>query len=212
MAITGVTDYTNTYATSRTNGSNGVSGSTQGYLNGLKEKYPDVNITVADFKNGKQEDAYIFGSSGGNNIVIASNIIEKMASDPATAAKYEKYIAEVPEAAGIMKDGIEAHGNEMVACGTAIDKDGKVTYWSVSRHKPSKESQSVSYKKILQEQLEEKRAKKKEEEKLKEKRLEKAESLDKLLEKIKAKRAEMEMSLSEKLQEDGKGVQMDLTI
>lgn len=50
MAITGVTDYTNTYATSRTNGSNGVSGSTQEYLNGLKEKYPDVNITVADFK------------------------------------------------------------------------------------------------------------------------------------------------------------------
>ena len=212
MAITGVTDYTNTYAASKTNGSNGVSGSTQEYLNGLKEKYPDVNITVADFKNGKQEDAYMFGSSGGNNIVIASNIIEKMASDPATAAKYEKYIAEVPEAAGIMKDGIEAHGNEMVACGTAIDKDGKVTYWSVSRHKPSKESQSVSYKKILQEQLEEKRAKKKEEEELKEKQLEKAESLEKLLEKIKEKRAETETSLSEKLQEDGKGMQMDLTI
>ena len=95
-----------------------------------------MNITVADFKNGKQEDAYMFGSSGGNNIVIASNIIEQMASDPAAAAKYEKYIAEVPESAKIMKDGIEAHGNEMVACGTAIDKDGKVTYWSVSRHKP----------------------------------------------------------------------------
>ena len=36
----------------------------------------------------------------------------------------------------------------MVVCGTAIDKDGKVTYWSVSRHKPSKERQSVSYKKL----------------------------------------------------------------
>ena len=209
MAITGVTDYKNTYAASKTNGSNGVSGSTQEYLNGLKGKYPDVNITVADFKNGKQEDAYMFGSSGRNNIIIASNVIEKMASDPAIAAKYEKYIAEVPEAAGIMKDGIEAHGNEMVACGTAIDKD---TYWSVSRHKPSKESQFVSYKKILQEQLEEKRAKKKEEEELKEKQLEKAESLEKLLEKIKEKKAETETSLSEKLQEDGKGMQMDLTI
>ena len=130
----------------------------------------DVNITVADFKNEKQEDAYMYGSRGGNNIVIASAIIEKMAADSSTAAKYEKYIAEVPEAAEIMKDGIAAHGGEMVACGTAIDKDGKVTYWSISRHKQPKESQSVSYKKILQEQLEEKRAKKKEEEKLKEKR------------------------------------------
>ncbi len=31
MAISGVTDYTNTYAISRTNESNGVSGSTQEY-------------------------------------------------------------------------------------------------------------------------------------------------------------------------------------
>ena len=42
--------------------------------------------------------------------------------------------------------------------------------------------------------------------------MEKAESLEKLLEKIKEKRAETETSLSEKLQEDGKGMQMDLTI
>ena len=207
MAISGVTDYTNAYAADRANGSSTLNGDSQAYLNSLKEKYPDVNITVADFKNGKQEDAYMFGSSGGNNIVIASNIIEQMASDPAAAAKYEKYIAEVPESAKIMKDGIEAHGNEMVACGTAIDKNGKVTYWSISRHKPSKESQSVFYKKTLQEQLEEKRAKKKEEEALKEKRLEKAETLEKLLEKIRTG-----TGAPVKVQEEGKGAQLDLTI
>ncbi len=207
MAISGVTDYTNAYAADRANGSSTLNGDSRAYLNSLKEKYPDVNITVADFKNGKQEDAYMFGSSGGNNIVIASNIIEQMASDPAAAAKYEKYIAEVPESAKIMKDGIEAHGNEMVACGTAIDKNGKVTYWSISRHKPSKESQSVSYKKTLQEQLEEKRAKKKEEEALKEKKLAKAESVEKLMEQIKAG-----TSQPAKVQEEGKGARLDLTI
>ena len=207
MAISGITDYTNTYAADRADGNSSLNGDSQAYLNSLKEKYPDVNITVADFRNGKQEDAYMLGSSGGNNIVIASNMIEQMASDPAAAAKYEKYIAEVPESAKIMKDGIEAHGNEMVVCGTAIDKDGKVTYWSVSRHKPSKERQSVSYKKIRQEQSEEKRAKKKEEEALKEKRLEKAETLEKLLEKIR-----MKADAPVKLQEKGKGAQLDLTI
>ncbi len=207
MAISGVTDYTNTYAADRTNGNNSLNGDSQAYLNSLKEKYPDVNITVADFKNGKQEDAYMLGSRGGNNIVIASNIIDQMASDPAAAAKYEKYIAEAPESARIMKDGIAAHGNEMVACGTAIDKDGKVTYWSISRHKPSKESQAVSYKKSLQEQLEEKRAKKKEEKALKEKKLERAETLEKLLEQIKAG-----TSQPMELQEEGKGAQLDLTI
>ena len=212
MAITGVTDYTNTYAADRTNESSGVSGNTQDYLKGLKAKYPDVNITVADFKNDKQMNNYMLGSSGGNNIVIASNIIEQMASDPATAAKYEKYIAEVPEAANIMKDGIAAHGNEMVACGTAIDKNGKVTYWSVSRHKPSKENQTVSYKKQIQEQLEEKRAKKKEEEALKEKRLEKAETLEKLLEKIRNKTSENEPAADVKIKETGKGEQIDLSV
>ena len=97
MGIYAVTDYTNTYAAGRTNVNNGISGSAQDYLNGLKEKYPDVNITVADFKNGKQEDAYIFGSSGGNNIVIASNIIEKMASDPAAAMAFARVCTSGPQ-------------------------------------------------------------------------------------------------------------------
>ena len=35
-----------------------------GLVISLKERYPDVNITVADFKNGKQEDAYMLGSRG----------------------------------------------------------------------------------------------------------------------------------------------------
>ncbi|GFI09065.1 hypothetical protein IMSAGC007_01523 [Lachnospiraceae bacterium] len=46
-------DYTNTYAADRANGSSSLNGDSQAYLNSLKEKYPDVNIMVADFKNGK---------------------------------------------------------------------------------------------------------------------------------------------------------------
>ena len=92
MAISGVTDYTNTYAADRANGSSTLNVDSQAYLNSLKEKYPDVNITVADFKNGKQEDAYMLGSRGYNNIAVSSSIVEKMAKDPAAAAKYEKVL------------------------------------------------------------------------------------------------------------------------
>ena len=212
MAITGVTDYKNTYATDRTNGSSGVSGNTQDYLKGLKEKYPDVNITVADFKNDKQMDNYMFGSSGGNNIAISSNIIEKMATDPAAAAKYEKYIADAPKAAEEIKAGLADHGAEMVAGGTVIDKNGKVSYWCIGKHEPPKDSSTVSYKKQIQEQLEEKRAKKKEEEALKEKRLEKAETLEKLLEKIRNKTSENEPAADVKIKETGKGEQIDLSV
>ena len=212
MAITGVTDYTNTYAADRTNESSGFSGNTQDYLNGLKAKYPDVNITVVDFKNDKQMDNYMFGSSGGNNIAISSNIIQKMATDPATAAKYEKYIADVPKAAEEIKAGLADHGAEMVAGGTVIDKNGKVSYWCIGKHEPPKDSPTVSYKKQMQEQLEEKRAKKKEEEALKEKRLEKAETLEKLLEKIRNKVSENEPVAEKKIKETGKGEQIDLSV
>ena len=43
MAITGVTDYTNTYAASKTNGSS-TTGNAQNYLKELKEKYPGVSF------------------------------------------------------------------------------------------------------------------------------------------------------------------------
>ena len=99
MAVTGVNEYTNTYAASNsasTKGSSGLSETAQDYLSELRQKYSDVNITVADFSNLEQRKAYMFSCSGSNNIAISSNIIEKMASDPETAAKYEKVIAEVP--------------------------------------------------------------------------------------------------------------------
>ncbi len=99
MAVTGVNEYASAYAASNSTGtqkSSELNRTTQDYLSELKQKYPDVNITVADFSNLEQRKAYMFSCSGSNNIAISSNIIEKMASDPETAAKYEKVIAEVP--------------------------------------------------------------------------------------------------------------------
>ena len=211
MAVTGVNDYTNTYAASNsanTKGSSELNRTTQDYLNELKQKYPDVNITVADFSNLEQRKAYMFSCSGYNNIAISSNIIEKMASDPEAAAKYEKVIAEVPGFGEKFKKEIEAAGGEQIACGTVIDKNGKVTYWGISKAKPV-ENPGTVYKEKMQKQLEEKRAKKKEEEKLQEKRLEQAETAEQLLEKLKADDIAVTAT---KIPEEGKGTQVDYTI
>ncbi len=62
MAISGVTDYTNTYAADRTNGNSSLNGDSQAYLNSLKEKYPDVNITVADFKTENRKMPICLGA------------------------------------------------------------------------------------------------------------------------------------------------------
>lgn len=215
MAISGVTGYTNTYAADKTKSTDKTGSDTQEYLSQLRAKYSNVNITVADFKNERQEDSYMFGCSGGNNVVISSNIIEKMASDSETAAKYEKIIEEAPEAARIIKDGLASYGAEMIACGTSIDKNGKVTYWSISRHKPQEDSSMVYNKKSIAEQVQEKRQKKKAEEAAKQKRLEKSETLEKLLKKFRDKANEIAngtLGNVEKNNTDEKGGQLDMTI
>lgn len=218
MAVTGVNEYTNTYAASNsasTKGSSGLSETAQDYLSELRQKYSDVNITVADFSNLEQRKAYMFSCSGSNNIAISSNIVEKMASDPAAAAKYEKVIAEVPGLGERFKKEIEAMGGEQIASGTVIDKNGKVTYWGISKAKPV-ENPGTVYKEKVQKQLEEKRAKKKEEERLQEKRLEQAETAEQLLEKLKAdsqaETAEGIAVTATKIPEEGKGTQVDYTI
>ena len=207
MAISGVTDCTNTYTTDRANGGSTLNGGSQAYLNSLKEKYPDVNITVADFKNGKQEDAYMLGSRGYNNIAVSSSIIEKMAKDPAAAAKYEKVFAEMSGNSERIEKFARENNDEILSAGALIDKNGKVSYWMVGRSKDTMENPGTVYKEKVQKQIEEKRAKKKEEEALKEKKLAKAESVEKLMGQIKAG-----TNQHVKLQEEGKGKQLDLTI
>ena len=219
MAVTGVNEYTNTYAAENSAGTKGIRASnrtTRDYLNELRQKYPDVNITVADFSNLEQRKAYMFSCSGYNNVAISSKIVEKMASDPATAAKYEKVIAETPEQGEKFVKDCEARNTIVYAQGVVIDKDGKVTYWAIGGDKEPRENPGTVYKEKVQKQLEEKRAKEKEEEKIKEKRLKEAETAEQLLEKIKAdaqtETTEDTAASTAKIPERGKGTQVDYMI
>lgn len=208
-----------------TSKTNSASQTTEEYLSYLRQKYSDVNITVTDLNSDKQMKNYMFGCSGGNNIAISSSILEKMASDPATAAKYEQYIADVPKAAEEIKEGLANYGAEMLACGTVIDRNGKVSYWCIGKYDEVIENPGTVYKEKIQKQLEEKRAKNKEEEALKAKKQEEAERQEKLqekkvytaeskeglLEKIKTAK-EDEPSTAVRIKEEGKGGQIDLSI
>ena len=153
MAISGVTDYTNTYAAGRTNGNSSLNGDSQAYLNSLKEKYPDVNITVVDFKNGKQEDAYMLGSRGYNNTAVSPGIVEKMAKDPAAAAKYEKVFAEMSGNSERIEKFARENNDEILSVGALIDKNGKVSYWMVGRSKDTMENPGTVYKEKVQKQI-----------------------------------------------------------
>ena len=159
----------------------------QDYLNNLRKKYSDVNITVVDFKSEKQELSYMIGSSGGNNVAISSSVIAKMANDPAVAAKYEKVIADIPNHGKEVKEKIESEpGCKVYASGVKIDKDGKVTYWIVG----GKSGEGPGTKEKMQKMLEEKRIEKKKQEKAETARKEKQKEQEKLEEKQAERRAE----------------------
>ena len=175
--------------TTKTNGANGteaVSQSSKDYLNNLRQKYSDVNITVVDFKSEKQELNYMLGCSGGNNLAISQSVIDRMAKDPATAAKYEKIIAEIPGLEEETKAEVEATGGNYIASGVCIDKDGKVTYWIVG----SKSGEGPGTKEKMQKMLEEKRIEKRKQQKLEAAKKEKLEEQERLEEKRTEKRAE----------------------
>ena len=159
----------------------------QDYLNNLRKKYSDVNITVVDFKSEKQELSYMLGFSGGNNLAISASMVEKMAKDPAVAAKYEKVISDIPDAAKDIKERVESTpGSKLIASGVKIDKEGKVTYWSVS----SRIGEGPGTKEKMQKMLEEKRVEKKKQEKAEAARKEKLKEQEKIEEKQAERRAE----------------------
>ena len=173
--------------TSGTNSTETVNQSSKDYLNSLRQKYSDVNITVVDFKNEKQELNYMLGCSGGNNLAISQSVIDKMAKDPAVAAKYEKVIADIPNAAKDIKERVESTpGSKLIASGVKIDKDGKVTYWSVS----SRTGEGPGTKEKMQKMLEEKRVEKRKQQKLEAAKKEKLEAQERLEEKRAEKRAD----------------------
>lgn len=237
MAISNISGYANNYDNlytsnqMRTNGTDKSSetasaGQTsEAYLNNLRQKYSNVNITVADFSSEKQLKSYMFGCGGYNNIAISSSIIEKMASDPATAAKYEKVIADAPNLGEEFKSECAALGTELLSCGTVIDKDGNVSYWGIGRMKEDVENPGTLYKEKVQKQLEEKRTEKKkqekaelhrtEKEKAQELRMVSAKTKKELISKIrKNETQEISASMVEKMiSEDGfKGARVDYSI
>jgi len=180
---------------------------TQDYLNNLRKKYSDVNISVVDFKSEKQELSYMLGCSGGNNLAISASIVEKMAKDPAVATKYEKVISDIPDAAKDIKERVESTpGSKLIASGVKIDKDGKVSYWSVS----SRIGEGPGTKEKMQKMLEEKRVEKKKQEKAEAARKEKLKEQKKLEEKQAERRAE-EKDRMELLMSKGDSVEAALS-
>lgn len=97
-----------------------------GYLDYLKSKYGNVSIQSVG-KDKASLDRVGKGMSG-NDVIIAPNILEKMANDPEKAAYYEKKIDDYFDAIPRLNAQFAAQGLVHEPGGVIVHEDGSVTY------------------------------------------------------------------------------------
>lgn len=107
------------------------------YTDYLKSKYGNVTIQSVG-KDQKSLDA-MGKSMGGNDVVIAPNILAEMATDPEKAAYYEQKIdyffdSVVPRESA----SFAAKGLVFEPCGVVVHEDGTVTYISGCSDSPER--------------------------------------------------------------------------
>lgn len=113
---------------------------TDAYREYLKERFGNVMIRSVG-KDQKSMDTLGFGTSGAGNVVIAPNILEKMANDPEKAAYYEKKIQEHFDSLPQTKAFLALMGHRMISSGVVIHADGTVTYYLCGEVSPKKRAE-----------------------------------------------------------------------
>ncbi len=160
------------------------------YLSELGSKY-GVNISTYSGSD-KSFMSTIMGSGGTSNLVISRNIAEQMRKDPELASVIEERIAKLPEEGKQIERDINAMGHEVLACGMQIEKDGRISYWSIGYDPQASEKQAQCAKekaeelkerqdKLMEKGAERKKKAKELEEKREARREENAEKMEKLL-------------------------------
>ena len=104
-----------------------LSETAQKYLDNLKKKYGSVDFIVADYKTDAEADALLATGKGKYNAVITPALLERMAADEETAAKYEGLIDKSIESIDAVKKDLGEDADMVDKFGTTIDADGNLT-------------------------------------------------------------------------------------
>lgn len=106
------------------------------YKEYLKARY-GANVMVKDVgKDQRSIDNFGASIAGYNNVVIAPNILEKMANDPEKAAYYEKKIQAALDRFPSLQAELSAAGHEIHSYAVGIDSDGTVHTYVTGDLKP----------------------------------------------------------------------------
>lgn len=161
-------------------------------LKELREKYGNMEISVAKWSTDEEQDYYARGCEKDYSVLIDPELLEKMAADESVRAEYEAVLDQAGEKSATLKDALGEDVDKIKSFSITIDANGKVSYAVQlikdfeERNAKRAEDSVKSAEEIREEKLEERRAKRREEEKECLERIT-ADSMDELIEKIKNK-------------------------
>lgn len=97
------------------------------YKKHLSEKF-GVRVTVESIGKDQHSLDKVGARMGGNDVIIAPNILQEMVDDSSKANYYEKKIQDFFDATPRLKKHFAAIGLTYEPCGVVIHEDGSVTY------------------------------------------------------------------------------------
>ena len=107
-------------------GAQNLSVSGAGFLDTVAALYQN-NDRVAAYRAHQESLERLGRQMGGNDVVIAPNMLEQMAIQPEKAAYYERRIDDFFSATPVLKAQFAAQGLTYEPCGVVIHADGTVT-------------------------------------------------------------------------------------
>ena len=135
------------------------------YLSQLQTKFGS-EISVQNLEKNNNNINHIGGSTAGTgNVIIASNILEKMVSDPQARQHYEKKIQAHFDTNGEANAFMAMRGRRIVSRGVIIHPNGEVTYYCSSDYTPEEKAR---LERAMKEEDEAKAKKREEEQRLNE--------------------------------------------
>lgn len=166
-----------------------LSAAAKNLLEELREKYGNMEISVAKWSSDEEQDYYARNCQKEYSVLIDPEALEAMAADESVREKYESILDQAGDHSQALEEALGEDVDQIKSFSITIGADGKVSF-AVQLMKDLEERNAKRAEKSAEEQreekLEEKRVKKREEEK---ERLEKisADSIEELIEKIKNK-------------------------
>ena len=105
-----------------------LSKTAQDYLKKLKEKNPEVDFIIADFSTDEEADKLLAKGKGKYNALITPDLLERMAAEEETAAKYEGIIESSISDMESAKEQLGEDADMVDKFGVSVDSNGEITY------------------------------------------------------------------------------------